>query len=361
MVCIVAFLVVLVLSAVSAKYRRLLGTAWGCAWRRVTLRPCDTTFREDVKNSMLAPLAVRAPRLVRPASIAIEVIAALMVVSLVVSLYLLGRSGLNLFVYGTCDKQDTQACALAAEACSIGGAPDFWQSIGEGNVVGAFGDEFSSLGETIAAVPSRMKAWDAADYVSPHATYLGGYREGLPVALEVLDPGCRFCAELFRNIEASGFAKTHNLAYLAYPITSSLGSKFPNSPLVASYLAAVQAYEAAHGEGGDAGRMTGDWYILEQLFTGTDSGGVGWQEWMNGADAAGARAQLQQWLVDAGYSAEAVGEIDALSGSDDVAAALTRTRATVEDEIRTVSIPTLIAGGGLHAGVRDADTLARLG
>ena len=99
MVCIIAFLVVLVLSAVSAKYRRLLGTAWGCAWRRVTLRPCDTTFREDVKNSMLAPLAVRAPRLVRPASIAIEVIAALMVVSLVVSLYLLGRSGLNLQVF----------------------------------------------------------------------------------------------------------------------------------------------------------------------------------------------------------------------------------------------------------------------
>jgi hypothetical protein len=34
----------------------------------------------------------------------------------------------------------------------------------------------------------------------------------------VLDPGCRFCAELFRNIEESGFADTHNVTYLAYPM-----------------------------------------------------------------------------------------------------------------------------------------------
>lgn len=129
MVCVVAFLVVLVLSAVSAKYRALLGRAWGCVWRKVTFRPCDTTFREDVKNSLLAPLAIRHPRWVKPASVAIEIVAWLMVLSLIVSLYLLGRSGLNLFVYGTCDKQDTQACALAAESCSIdGGTPTFGDS-----------------------------------------------------------------------------------------------------------------------------------------------------------------------------------------------------------------------------------------
>ena len=138
MVCIVAFVVVLVLSAVSAKYRRLLGRAWGCFARRVTLRPCDTSFRDDVKSSLLAPLAVRAPALVKPASIAIEVVAWVMVLSLIVSLYLLGRSGLNLFVYGTCDKQDTQACSLAAQACSIEGqGPGFWASIGSGDVIGA--------------------------------------------------------------------------------------------------------------------------------------------------------------------------------------------------------------------------------
>lgn len=358
MVCVVAFFVVLVLSAVSAKYRRLLGRAWGCVWRKVTFRPCDTTFREDIKNSLLAPLAIRRPELVKPASIAIEIVAWLMVLSLIVSLYLLGRSALNLVVYGTCDKQDTQACALAAESCSIdGGGPGFWESIGTGDVLGAFGNEFASLGETIGAIPSRLKTWDAAEYTAANATYLGGYREGLPIALEVLDPGCRFCAELFRNIEESGFAQTHNVTYLAYPISSSLGSKFPNSPLVASYLAAVQAYEA--DQGGLHGR-TGDWAILEQLFTGEAADGTSWQDWMNDADAGAARTQLQTWLTAAGYDDDTIAQIDALADSPEVAGVLAQVRMVVEADINTVAIPTLIAGGGLHNGLVDVDTLSRL-
>lgn len=358
MVCVVAFFVVLVLSAVSAKYRKLLGRAWGCVWRKVTFRPCDTTFREDIKNSLLAPLAIRQPRLVKPASVAIETFAWIMVLSLVVSLYLLGRSGLNLFVYGTCDKQDTQACALAAESCSIdGGTPGFWESVGTGDVLGAFGNEFASLGDTIAAIPSRLKEWDAAEYTAANATYLGGYREGLPVALEVLDPGCRFCAQLFRNLEESAFAQTHNVTYLAYPISTSLGPKFPNSPLVASYLAAVQSFEADHG---DLHGRTGDWAILEQLFTGESPDGTAWQEWMNDADAAAARSQLQTWLAEAGYDKDAIAEIDALADSVAVSGVLAQVRTVVEDDINTVAIPTLIAGGGLHNGLVDIDTLSRL-
>lgn len=355
MVCIVAFFVVLVLSAVSAKYRRLLGRAWGCFARRVTFRPCDTSFRDDVKSSMLAPLAVRAPRLVRPASIAIEVIAWIMVLSLVVSLYLLGRSGLNLFVYGTCDKQDAQACTLAAQACSIEGQdPGFWASIGTGDVVGAFGREFSSLGDTISTVPSRLKEWDAAEYAAADATYLGGYAPGRPVALEVLDPGCRFCAELFRNMQEAGFDQTHNVTYLVYPIRSEFGYKFANSPLVASYLAAVRAWEADRS--GQAGQ-TGDWFILEQLFTTDAADGQTTQEWMNEASADDAEQRLQEWLADAGYDSAEVAEIAALAGSDTVAATLEASRLVVEDEIRTVSIPSLIGGGRLHAGLADVDAL----
>jgi hypothetical protein len=52
-------------------------------------------------------------------------------------------------------------------------------------VLGAFGNEFGSVGQTIAAIPSRLKTWDAAEYTAANATYLGGYRDGLPVALEV--------------------------------------------------------------------------------------------------------------------------------------------------------------------------------
>lgn len=357
MVCIVAFIVVLVLSAVSAKYRKLLGKAWGCFARRVTFHACDTTFRDDIKSSMLAPLAVRAPRLVKPASIAIEVLAWIMVLSLVVSLSLVGRSGLNLFVYGTCDKQDAQACSLAAQMCSIdGGETGFWESVGQGDVLGAFGGEFASLGETIAAVPSRLKTWDAAEYATTDATYLGGYVSGRPTALEVLDPGCRFCAELFRNMEQVGFDTSHNLTYLVYPIKSELGYKFPNSPLVASYLTAVRMLEADRG--GSHG-VTADWFVLEQLFT-THAGSQSMQEWMNDASAEQAAEKLQGWLAEAGLTVEEIAAVVTLAESSDVADALERTRTVVEDEIRTLAIPSLIGGGRLHSGLADLDTLRGL-
>jgi len=354
-VCIVAFVVVLVLSAVSAKYRKLLGRAWGCFSRRITFRACDTTFRDDIKSSMLAPLAVRAPRLVKPASIGIEVLAWVMVLSMIVSVYLLGRSGLNLFVYGTCDKEDGQSCSLAAQMCSIdGGQAGFWDTALRGDVLGAFGNEFSSLGETIAAVPSRLKTWDAAEYAPADATYLGGYDPARPVALEILDPGCRFCAELFRNMQASGFDQTHNVTYLPYPIRSEIGYKFANSPLIAAYLTAVRQFEAQSPTGL---AETGDWYVLEQLFTTDADGGGTTQEWMNDASADDAAARLQAWLADAGYTPDQVAQIVALSDSPAVAAELARIRTVVEDEIDTVAIPTLIGGGRLHAGLADVDTL----
>lgn len=121
MLCIAAFVVLLVLAAVSAKYRRLLRRAWGCVTRKMTFRPCDTTFRQDVKDSLLAPLALRSPRLVAPASVLIEVIAWIMVISLVVSVYIVFRSGVNLVVYGTCNKADPAACSLSStQGCAIG-------------------------------------------------------------------------------------------------------------------------------------------------------------------------------------------------------------------------------------------------
>lgn len=361
MVCIAAFVVLLVLSAVSAKYRRLLRRAWGCFSRKVTFRPCDTTFREDVKNSLLAPLALRSPRLVRPASVAIEVTAWVMVLSLVISGYIVVRSGLNLVAYDTCNKQNPQACSLSAtQGCSIDAqTPGFWESVGRGDVVGAFGDEFSSLADTIAAVPGRFKTWDATQYTTSHASYLGGYRDGLPTAVEVIDPGCAFCAQLFQNIEKSGFADANNLTYIAYPITLSFAPKFPNSPLVAEYLAAIQLVESAAGA---PAKNPTDWFILEQIFTGVRDDGTGWQVWLNEeASADEAEAQLQAWLADAGYDEEAIAEVAALADSAQVDEMIAEGKAVVDDEIRTLTVPTLIANGDLHLGVVDVKALEDIG
>lgn len=355
MLCIAAFLVLLVLAAVSAKYRRLLGTAWRCVTRRVTFRPCDTSFRDDVKSSMLAPLAVRAPRLVKPASIAIEVAAWVMVLSLVVSLYIVGRSGLNLFVYGTCNPQDTQACSLSAGACSIdAGADDFGSAWAKGDVVGAFAAEFRSLGKTFETLPSRLKNWDAGEYLPEAPSYAGGYREGRPVAVEVIDPGCRFCAELFRNIQSAGFADAQNLAYIPYPIGPDAAPKFTNSPLITDYLTAIRLIEQ-----GDVPASGGtDWRILEHIFTGERSDGAAWQTWFNEqATPDEAETQLQEWLAQAGYDASRIQAVAELAASDEVHDIVAEGKRVVEEEIRTATVPTLIADGALHPGVVAVDTL----
>lgn len=357
MLCIAAFFVVLVLATVSAKYRKLLGRAWGCFSRRVTLRPCDSSFRDEVKDSILAPVALRAPRLVAPASVAIEVVAWLMVLSLVVSLYIVARSGLNLAVYGTCNKQDPVACSLSStQGCGIGSSePSFGESFLSGDVVGAFGNEFSDLADTVAAVPGTFRTWEATDYVVPGASYLGGYREGLPTALEVIDPGCQFCGRLFREVEGSGFAERHNVTYIVYPIGMGLAPRFQHSPLVAEYLTAVRLLES---ERGTHATDPTDWFILEQMFTGTRSDGITWQVWFNEhASAAEATAQLHAWLGEAGYDAAGVQEVASLAASEQVAAAIDEGMRVVDEEIRTVTIPSMVAGGKLHKGAVEADVL----
>lgn len=359
MLCIVAFFVVLVLSAVSAKYRKLLGKAWGCFSRRVTFRPCDSTFRDEVKDQLLAPLALKAPRLVAPASVGIEVVAWLMGLSLVWSLYIVAVSGLNLAVYGTCNKQDPAACSLSStQGCGIGsGKPSFGESLLSGDVLGAFGNEFTDVADTVSAVPGLFRTWDAADYAVPQASYLGGFREGLPIAVEVIDPGCQFCAQLYRNVEASGFDEAHNVTYIVYPIGKGLAPRFKNSPLVAQYLTAVRLLEAERGVNLDDPT---DWAILGEIYAGTRPDGTAVQAWLNEAPADEVEAQLHAWLGEAGYDAAGVAEVAALAVSDRVDQVIEDGMRVVDDEINTVTIPSLVAGGKLHKGAIELGTLEKI-
>ena len=94
MFCVVAFFVLLVLGAVSTRHRGLFKKTWECMTLRARRRPCDTTFREDLRNSLLAPIAMRTPRLVKPADIAITVGSWVIVLTAVVSIFALARSGI---------------------------------------------------------------------------------------------------------------------------------------------------------------------------------------------------------------------------------------------------------------------------
>ena len=352
MFCIAAFLVLLIAAAISAKYRRLLRKAWGCVGRRVTFRACDSSFKEDTKGALLAPLAVRAPRLVKPASAAIEVAAVLLVVTTVVSGYIVVRSATNYFVYGTCDPQDAASCTLSSQVCSVGSAqPGFLDSVFSGDVVGAFANEFGNDAKTIQAIPARLRSWDATKYLPAGATYRYAYAPKKPTALEIVDPGCIFCKKLYEHITSAGFAKTHNLTYIPYPIHTSAGYKFQNSLLVSQYLEALRMHPRQVGD------TTADWYVLEQVYGGKTADGVENQIVLDAGSRAQAVSLLHGWLKDAGYSAAEIAEVDSTAHGSDVAAAMARNRKIVEDQVGVVAIPTIIFGGARHSGAVPVDQL----
>lgn len=351
MFCIAAFVVLVFLSIVSARYRKMLGKAWRCVARRVTFRPCDTSFKQDVKDHLLAPLAIRNPRLVKPASVILEVVAVLIVVTTILSLYFVVRAGLNLWVYNTCDKADAQSCSLGAQACSIQqSTPSFWESIGEGDVVGAFGNEFSSLGETISLIPSRMKTWNAEDYLPQNVSYLKPYDAAKPTALEILDPGCTFCKQLYRNLVESGFADRYNVAFIAFPIPSGVdGYKFANSRLVTSYLEALRIHPLSGAQ------TPADWQLLDRVYTTKNDAGVDMQDVLNGVSAEEATTIIDGWLTQIGYSDAQISEIASTASSSAVDGIIAANSSIVTSQINTVKIPTIIFDGRRHDGLVSVD------
>lgn len=88
----------------------------------------------------------------------------------------------------------------------------------EGQVLTWAKDGVVTFGETVTRIPNRLKTWNAADFVTESSTYYRPYDSTKPIALEVIDPSCKFCAKLFGNIKETGFADRYNLTYLAYPI-----------------------------------------------------------------------------------------------------------------------------------------------
>ncbi|TFC84148.1 hypothetical protein E3T28_05410 [Cryobacterium sinapicolor] len=352
MFCIAAFIVLVFMAAVSARYRRYLGKAWNCTLRRVTFRPCDTTFKQDIKDHLLAPLAVRSPKLVGPASVALEVVALLVVLTTVWSAYVVVKSGVNLYVYGTCNKQDSASCSLGAEACSIPDqTPTFGESLLSGDVIGAFGNDFASLGETFSAIPSRMQNWDAEEYLPANASYLTVYDKEKETALEVIDPGCTYCLQLFNNIEEAGFDDRMNLTYIAYPIASADGYKFQNSLLVTQYLEALRLNPLEGAE------TPVDWEILRRIYTEDDANGVSWQSVLNGAEPETATALLQDWSAEFGLSPEQVADVASVAASDEVADIIAANTRLVEESIHTVKIPSIIFDGRRHDGLVSVDDL----
>lgn len=355
MLCIAAFIVFALIGIFSAKYRGFAKEAWSCTAKRITFRPCDSSFGDKVKNKMLAKVLLKQPKLVKPADIAINVAAFLIVILTIWSLLVIVKSGLNLFVYGTCDYHNSQSCALnTTKACSIDTPdPTFIESVETLTVHKWVYNWFKDIVVAVEAIPNRVKYWDATDYLPAHATYTY-YKSTNKTALEIIDPGCEVCQRLYVAEKQVGFNKHYNVTYIPYAIKipGQNKYKFNNSYLIVSYLEAIRQNPLKSSKG------PVDWKIIDRLFTQRNRDNILWQsEFKNMLTADEAKNQLNAWLKEFGYNDQQIQNIVQATKSQSVQNTITANRNIVENKIKTINIPTIIFNGKMYAGVPPASEL----
>lgn len=375
MFCIAAFIIFAILGIFSASYRKLAKKAWYCVLRRITFKPCDINFSEEVKGRLLGKIIIKKPRLAKFLSTWFDWMALVFVLLTLWSVWAVFWAGLNLWVYDTCDPGQAESCSLAGEACSIESRRiSFFDAI-QYNLIGEWTwQSITDAGETFSRIPDRLKEWKAEDYLPSSATFYYNYDENKPYAVEAIDPSCQFCRKLFENIKTTGFEEHYNFAYILFPIpdpNEESGYKFPNSYLMASYIEATKKVpltrkmtDNSADNGGDLindnnpanndstpaeGEFTAqenvspDWQLLEKIFTATNTDGELWQTlFVEKLTAEEAETQLQKFLAEIGYHDEEIAEIAELAHNDETQKALAEQRNLVENKIKTVKIPTII-------------------
>jgi len=103
MFCVLALLVFSVLGIFSATHRALAREALDCVLRRVTLRPCNTGFREKMKSKVLSRLLNRSVFAARVFNRHFELLSWIFFILMVASTYGVIKGGYNYYFYGSCN------------------------------------------------------------------------------------------------------------------------------------------------------------------------------------------------------------------------------------------------------------------
>ncbi len=342
MFCIAAFIVFCILGIFSASYRELAKKAWYCVLRRVTLKPCDIGFDEEIKSKLLAKILPKAPWLAKFVMRWGNWIAGIFVFLSIWSLWIVLNSGLNLFVYDTCYPQNAESCSLSGEACGVAqNQLTLGQAWQEGKMLTWVTSPVTDFATTISRVPDRLKKWEARDYTTMDSSYYYKFDESKPVALVIIDPGCIYCRKMFGNEKTADLMNTHNLTYLPYPIPKGNGEyKFVNSVLITQYLEALKRFPLANA------KTPADWQLLEKIWTEQAPDGMDWQvKFDQFFDASTAEHKLQEMLVTLGYSGTDIEKIKNMAHSSTISEQMLANKTMVEDKIRTIKIPTILLNG----------------
>lgn len=327
-----------ILGIFSKDYRILFRKSWECVFKKLTLKPCDINIGEEVKNKLLGKIVFKSPRFAKFIDKTASLWAFIFVVLSVWSLLYVANGALNLWVYDTCNPTSGESCALGGEACGVNT------------------DTAPSLLETISRIPDRLKNWNAQEFTSENSSYYS-FEENKKTAIEVIDPGCKFCKKLWGNIKESKFEQKYNLTYIAYPIPHKGGYKFPHSYMIVSYLEVLKGMPLSS----DRTEVPTDWLLLDKIFTDVDK--------KNNTDIQNAINTIytkdeviviiNNYLREFGYTEDQIIQISELVNSETIKEIVEKNKNVVEEQIKTVKIPTIIFDGRRYDRVVDVDTLKK--
>jgi len=361
MFCILAFIVFLVLYPIlgifSPTYRYLFKKSFSCVFKKITLKPCDIDLKTEIKGKLIGKSLAKNPKFIKFFDKSFDIIAFIVVVLSIWSLGYTIVAGLNLFVYDTCTASSGESCSLSGEACGVSsGAPTFRQAIDQNRLGEWAVSPFTQFARTVSLVPSRLTTWNPDDFVSDTSTYYT-FNESNPTALEIIDPGCQFCRQLYLNIDNTDFTDRYNLTYIAYPIpdeNTKSGYKFQHSYLLTTYLEATKLItpQTSNSE------LTPDWFLLNAIFTRDGESTSTLQDEFNLVyTEQEAIDKVHELLAEYGYTQQEIDEVEELRTSDQIAQTISSERRIVEEDISTIRIPTIMFNGRRYDRVIDEDTL----
>jgi hypothetical protein len=342
MFCIVAFIIFAILGIFSASYRGLAKKAWVCVSKRITLKPCDIDLQAEIRARLLGKLIFSHPKIAQYIDRWMNTFAAIFVALSIWSLLVVANGALNFYVYGTCTPGDPEACSLSSGGCGVATyKPGFWLSLKTGTLGAWTIDSANTYKETFRRIPDRMKTWEAKDFIRPFNTFKGGYQESKPVALEIIDPSCTYCAQLYANILEAEFEKRYNVSYILYPIpdnTASSGYKFPHSLLLAQYLEALKD-TSIHTV------QEADWRLMHILFTKQTDQVFEQENIRTVYTREEMRTRIHEWLTEIGLNEKEKIRVEEKSRSQEISDTIAAQKELVEKDIRTIKIPTIIFDG----------------